>query len=90
MLKNLESLHIDISVEDVNNNTGFGVLISDHLTETPEPTDEELRVLRDYVDPDTREGKDDNDRHPDLHLNLLQEANKLIATVEVGMTVCWC
>jgi glutaconate CoA-transferase subunit B len=48
----LESLHRGVSVEDVKNNTGFELLVSDHLTETPEPTDEELRVLRDEVDPD--------------------------------------
>jgi glutaconate CoA-transferase subunit B len=38
-------------VKDVQENTGFELLVSPELEETPEPTDEELRVLREEVDP---------------------------------------
>ncbi len=48
----LESTHPGITVDDVQKNTGFELLISDNLTQTSEPTDEELRVLRQEVDPE--------------------------------------
>jgi glutaconate CoA-transferase subunit B len=35
----------------VTANTGFALLWADVVSETPEPTDEELRILRDEVDP---------------------------------------
>jgi glutaconate CoA-transferase subunit B len=41
-----------ISIEDVNENTGFELLIPDEVTENPPPTLEELRVLREEVDKD--------------------------------------
>lgn len=41
-----------ISIEDVNENTGFELLIPDEVTENPPPTQEELRVLREEVDKD--------------------------------------
>jgi glutaconate CoA-transferase subunit B len=41
-----------ISIEDVNENTGFELLIADEVTENPPPTLEELRVLREEVDKD--------------------------------------
>jgi glutaconate CoA-transferase subunit B len=42
----LEALHSGVSVEEVKANTGFEVLVSDTLTTTKPPTDEELGILR--------------------------------------------
>ena len=47
----LEYLHPEIDVETARNNTGFELLVSEELSETPPPSDEELQVLRDEVDP---------------------------------------
>jgi glutaconate CoA-transferase subunit B len=47
----VEALHPGVTVEDVQANTGFEMLFVDPLPVTPEPTDQELRVLRDEVDP---------------------------------------
>jgi glutaconate CoA-transferase subunit B len=47
----IESVHKGYSVKDVQENTGFELLVSPELEETPEPTDDELRVLREEVDP---------------------------------------
>lgn len=41
-----------ISVQDVLDNTGFDLLISDHVEENLPPTPEELRILREEVDKD--------------------------------------
>lgn len=46
----LEALHPGVSVDDVKANTGFEVLVSDRLTTTKPPTDEELGILR-MLDP---------------------------------------
>jgi glutaconate CoA-transferase subunit B len=46
----LEALHTGVSVDEVHANTGFEVLISDALTTTKPPTDEELEILR-MLDP---------------------------------------
>jgi glutaconate CoA-transferase subunit B len=48
----LESVHPGVSVDKVKENTGFELLISENLTETLEPSNEELRILRDEVDPE--------------------------------------
>ena len=45
------SLHPGFTMEDVQNNCGFELLVADHIEATEPPTDEELRVLRDEVDP---------------------------------------
>jgi acyl CoA:acetate/3-ketoacid CoA transferase beta subunit len=47
----VESLHPGVTKEDVIANTGFELLFVDPLPTTPEPTDEELRLLREEVDP---------------------------------------
>jgi glutaconate CoA-transferase subunit B len=46
-----ESLHPGVTKEDVIANTGFELLFADPLLTTAEPTDEELRILREEVDP---------------------------------------
>jgi glutaconate CoA-transferase subunit B len=47
----VESLHPGVTAQDVRNNTGFEMLFVDPLPVTPEPTDDELRILRTKVDP---------------------------------------
>ena len=47
----VESLHPGVSRDEVIANTGFAMLFVDPLPTTVEPTDEELRVLREVVDP---------------------------------------
>lgn len=48
----LESIHTGagVTLEDVRNNTGWEILVSDDLKETLPPTDDELLVLREKVD----------------------------------------
>jgi len=48
----VESLYPGVSLEQVKDNCGFELLVSDELEITPPPTEEELRVLREEVDPD--------------------------------------
>jgi glutaconate CoA-transferase subunit B len=47
----VESLHPGVTKEEVVANTGFELLFADPLLTTTEPTDEELRILREEVDP---------------------------------------
>jgi glutaconate CoA-transferase subunit B len=47
----VESLHPGVTREDVQANTGFELLFVDPLPTTSEPTDEELHILREEVDP---------------------------------------
>ena len=47
----VESLHPGVTKEEVIANTGFELLFADPLPTTTEPTDEELRILREEVDP---------------------------------------
>ena len=48
----LLSLNPGATVEQVRENTGFEMLIADTITHNDPPTAEELRVLREEVDPD--------------------------------------
>ncbi len=41
-----------ISVQQVLDNTGFELLVAEHVEENPPPTPEELRILREEVDKD--------------------------------------
>ena len=47
----VESLHPGVTVDRVRENTGFDLGRMGHITETVPPEPEELRVLRDEVDP---------------------------------------
>jgi glutaconate CoA-transferase subunit B len=47
----VEMLHPGVTREEVQENTGFELLWADSVTETPPPTDEELRLLREEIDP---------------------------------------
>jgi glutaconate CoA-transferase subunit B len=47
----VESIHKGYSHDDVQENTGFELLRAPDVVETPDPTAEELRLLREEVDP---------------------------------------
>jgi glutaconate CoA-transferase, subunit B len=47
----VEYLHPGVSFEQVQKNTGFEILQVDGVRETKPPGDDELRVLREEVDP---------------------------------------
>ena len=47
----IESVHPGISIEQVQEQTGFKLLVSDSVTETPSPSTEALHILRTEVDP---------------------------------------
>ncbi len=47
----LEQTHPGVTLEQVRNATGFELLVSDHLSETKPPTQRELTILRNEVDP---------------------------------------
>jgi len=47
----VESLHAGVTLEQVQANTGFELLVAEPLATTPPPTAEQLRVLRTEVDP---------------------------------------
>jgi glutaconate CoA-transferase subunit B len=48
----VESLHPGVTKQDVMDNTGFEMLFTDSFSATPEPTEDELRMLREEVDPE--------------------------------------
>lgn len=48
----LLALNPGVSVEAVRQNTGFEILVAENLSENEPPTAEELRILREEVDPD--------------------------------------
>jgi glutaconate CoA-transferase subunit B len=47
----VRSLHPGVTLDQVRERTGFPLLVCDPLETTTAPTDEELRILRDEVDP---------------------------------------
>lgn len=47
----LASLHPGVTVEQVRAATGFTLTIADEVPDTREPTDEELRLIREVIDP---------------------------------------
>ncbi len=48
----LIGLNPGVTVEQVKQNTGFELLVADKIVSNPEPTDEQLRLLREEIDPD--------------------------------------
>ncbi len=48
----LLALNPGVTVDEVVKNTGFELLIPDEVGENPPPTEEELRVLREEIDPE--------------------------------------
>lgn len=47
----LRSVHPGVAVEDVVKATGFALVIAESVETTRRPTDEELRLIRDVIDP---------------------------------------
>ncbi len=47
----LKSVHTGVTVDDVKNNTGFDLVIPDNVPETPAPSDDEMRYIREIIDP---------------------------------------
>lgn len=47
----LRSVHPGVTVDDVVGATGFELVVPDDVPETRDPTDEELRLVREVVDP---------------------------------------
>ena len=48
----LLSVNPGVTMEQIVENTGFELLFADEIAENPPPTDEELSILREKVDPD--------------------------------------
>jgi len=48
----LASLHPGVSSEEARENTGWDLRVADDVAETPPPTDEELRLIREELDPE--------------------------------------
>ncbi|MFX0038993.1 MAG: hypothetical protein ACFFCY_01760 [Promethearchaeota archaeon] len=47
----LSSIHPGINIDQVNESTGFELIIPNNLKETHPPTEKELKLLREKVDP---------------------------------------
>jgi glutaconate CoA-transferase subunit B len=48
----LAAIHPGVTVDDVRAATGWDLKVADDLATTPDPSDEELRLIRDELDPD--------------------------------------
>jgi glutaconate CoA-transferase subunit B len=48
----LESFHPNVTVDMIKENTGWDLTVSDTVKETEAPTNEEIRILREELDPD--------------------------------------
>ena len=47
----LHALHPGVSVDDVLRNTGFAPIVPEHVPEIEPPSEKELRLLRERIDP---------------------------------------
>jgi acyl CoA:acetate/3-ketoacid CoA transferase beta subunit len=54
----LRSLHPGVTVDEVVAATGFELVIPDDVPESRLPTDDELRLIRDVVDPNDLRSKE--------------------------------
>jgi glutaconate CoA-transferase subunit B len=50
----IEKVHPGINIATIRENTGFELLLDTKVSETAEPTPEELRLLREIIDPERR------------------------------------
>jgi glutaconate CoA-transferase subunit B len=48
----LAAVHPGVTVDDVRAATGWDLKVADDLESTPDPTAEELRLIREELDPD--------------------------------------
>jgi len=53
-LMQVERLHPGVTAEEIRANTGFELTVPVHAETTAEPTGDELRILREHVDPEGR------------------------------------
>ena len=54
----LASVHPGTSVEEIVESTGFDLIIAGDVPETRAPTDEELRLIHDVLDPEGAAAKE--------------------------------
>jgi glutaconate CoA-transferase, subunit B len=47
----LTSMHPGVSLDEIRRNTGWEMRVASDVSETPPPTDEELRLIREQLDP---------------------------------------
>ena len=47
----LSSIHPGITLQEVRDSTGWDLRVAPDLRETPPPTEEELRLIREELDP---------------------------------------
>jgi acyl CoA:acetate/3-ketoacid CoA transferase beta subunit len=47
----LLSLHSGITLDEIQSNSGFEIQVPAHIDTSPEPSDQELRLLREVIDP---------------------------------------
>lgn len=47
----IQSLHPGVTVEEAQDNTGFDLVVPDNVAETRAPTAEELKIIRETLDP---------------------------------------
>jgi glutaconate CoA-transferase subunit B len=47
----LLNIHPGVTIDDVVENTGFDLIITGDVTETQPPSEEELQILREEIDP---------------------------------------
>ena len=47
----VKSVHTGVTIDQVVENTGFDLVIPENVAETPAPSEEELRLLREVIDP---------------------------------------
>jgi acyl CoA:acetate/3-ketoacid CoA transferase beta subunit len=47
----LESLHPGVDIEEINENSSFEIKIPDDYDQSPEPSEEEIQLLREEIDP---------------------------------------
>jgi len=47
----LDTLHPNVELEDVKNNTGWDLKVSPNLSATEPPTEEEIKIIREELDP---------------------------------------
>ena len=48
----LTSAHRGVTVDDIRAATGFELVIPTDVPTTPEPTEEQVRLIREVIDPD--------------------------------------
>ena len=50
-LARLKSIHSGVTLDQVRENTGFDLIVPENLAQTEAPSEEELRLIREVLDP---------------------------------------